>query len=422
VKKHLIVGAIAMLAFIAPAYSGSANADEISLMDILEAKGVLSKEEVKEVKKAEKAEHKKLYFGGRIMADYAFYADDTGLDMGDGQEFRRARLFAKGQFGDWHFKGQYDFAGNKATLKDAYIKYKGFNNITISGGQFYEEFSMEAPSSSKYITFMERAMVINALSPFRHIGLGINGYGDYWTGAVGVFGGTAAGSKTGIDSSFDVSGRVTVAPLHEKGRVLHLGGSVSYRVPDSNRELRIRARPESHVTHFRLVDTGTISNVDNFINYGLEGAAVYGPVSVQGEYIRTNVNFVNGAANEPTFDGFYAYASWFVTGESRPYSSKTGRFGRIHPKQNFQLGADGWGAWEIAARFSQLDLEDAGFAGGKEQNITVGLNWYPHPHVRFMFNWVHASVDRSPLVATYPLMATNNFSPDVFQMRAQVDF
>ncbi|HED16639.1 MAG TPA: hypothetical protein ENI64_07510 [Gammaproteobacteria bacterium] len=303
-KRKIVISALALLSFAPPVFAG-----ETALMDILEAKGVITKDDVKTVKKAKKSDHKKLYFGGRIMADYAFYSDDAGLDMGDGQEFRRARLFAKGHFGDWYFKSQWDFAGNKTTAKDVYIKYKGFKNITLSAGQFFEEFTMEGPSSSKYITFMERATVVNAFAPFRHIGLGINGHGASWSSAVGVFGGTATGTKTGIDSNFDVTGRFTVAPVHEKGAVIHLGGSASYRTPNSNRTVRFRARPESHVTHVRLVDTKAIGNVVNFISYGLEAAAVYGPVSVQGEYIRTSVNFQNGIANEPTFDGFYAYAS-----------------------------------------------------------------------------------------------------------------
>jgi len=402
-----------------PTLSGSAQASGTSLVDILEAKGVLTQGEAKAAKAEAKAQHKHLKFGGRIMADYAFYADDPGLDLGDGQEFRRARLFAKGSFGDWHFKGQYDFAGNKTKIKDAYIKYEGFKNFTLAGGQFHEQFGLEELTSSKYITFMERSLA-NVFVPSRHIGLDVRTHGDFWSGAVGVFGGTASGSSKGIDSRFDVTGRATVAPFHENGRVLHLGGAISYRLPDSNRTVRFDERPESHVTHFKLVDTGTIANVDNFISYGLEGAAVYGPVSVQGEYIRTDVNFQNGGTNEPNFNGYYVYASWFMTGESRPYSVKKGSFGRVHPHHNF--GPDGWGALEVAARFSQLDLEDTGFPGGKEQDVTVGVNWYPHKHVRFMFNWVYVSVDRSPLRATNPLMALNNFSPNVFQARAQVDF
>jgi len=400
-----------------PAFSGGAQASGTSLVDILEAKGVLTQGEAKAAKAEVKAHHKKLEFGGRIQADYAFYKDDPGLDMGDGGEFRRARLFAKGKIGDFHYKAQYDFAGNGVAIKDLYIKYTGLP-VSIKVGNFKEPFSLEELTSSKYITFMERAMP-NAFAPSRHIGASVSGHGDFWSASVGTFAGSASGTTSGVDSNFDLTGRITAAPLHEKGRVIHLGAGINYGLPNSTRTLRFRERPESHVTHKRLVNTGNITNIDSVLKYGLEGAVVWGPASIQGEYVRTNVNFQNGAANEPNFDGFYVFASWFLTGESRPYSVKKGSFGRVHPNQNFQLGADGWGAWEVAARFSQLDLEDTGIAGGKEQNITVGLNWYPHPHLRWMFNWVHASADRSPLA---PTATTTNFGPDVFQMRAQVDF
>ncbi|MDQ6957724.1 MAG: OprO/OprP family phosphate-selective porin [Mariprofundaceae bacterium] len=399
-----------------PALSGSANAGGTSLVDLLEAKGVLTQGEAKAAKAEAKAHQSKLKIGGRIQADAAFYKDDPGLDMGDGAEFRRARLFVKGKVGDFHYKAQYDFAGNGTKIKDLYIKYTGLP-VHIKVGNFKEPFSLEELTSSKYITFMERAMP-NTFAPSRHIGAALSGHGDSWSAAAGVFTNGASGTTSGVDSQFDATGRLTFAPIHEKTRVLHLGAGINYSLPSSTRTLRFRERPESHVTHKRLVGTGDILNVDSVLKYDLEAAAVFGPASIQGEYSRTDVSFQNGIANEPSFSGYYIFGSWFLTGESRPYSVKKGSFGRVHPNHNFQLGADGWGAWEVAARFSQLDLEDTGFPGGKEQNITVGLNWYPHPHLRWMFNWVHASVDRSPITT----VARNNFGPDVFQMRAQVDF
>jgi len=395
--------------------SGSANAGGTSLVDLLEAKGVLTQGEAKAAKAEAKANHSKLKIGGRIQADAAFYKDDPGLDMGDGAEFRRARLFAKGKIGDFHYKAQYDFAGNGTKIKDLYIQYVGLP-VHIKVGNFKEPFSLEELTSSKYITFMERAMP-NVFAPSRNIGAALSGHGDSWSAAAGVFTNGAGGTTSGVDSKFDATGRLTFAPIHEKTRVLHLGAGINYSLPDSTRSLRFDARSESHITHKKLVDI-TTPNVDSVLKYDLEAAAVFGPASIQGEYVRTDVSFQNGITNEPSFSGYYIFGSWFLTGESRPYSVKKGSFGRVHPNHNFQLGADGWGAWEVAARFSQLDLEDTGFAGGKEQNITVGLNWYPHPHLRWMFNWVHASVDRSPIAT----VARNNFGPDVFQMRAQVDF
>ena len=126
------------------------------------------------------------------------------------------------------------------------------------------------------------------------------------------------------------------------------------------------SRPESDVTTRKLVATGDITNVDSYTNIGVEVAIVKGPWSIQGEYIYTNVN--RGDTNsDPQFHGFYTYLSWLITGESRPYSAINGEFGRIKPKNNF--GKGGSGAWEVAVRYSGLDLDDRGVNGGNENNV-----------------------------------------------------
>ena len=87
----------------------------------------------------------KLQVGGRIMADAAFYDEDNvDLDGESGTEFRRARLFVAGtMFHDWDWKAQYDFAGNEAEIKDAYIRYTGFEPAKFTIGQFKQPFSLE---------------------------------------------------------------------------------------------------------------------------------------------------------------------------------------------------------------------------------------------------------------------------------------
>jgi phosphate-selective porin OprO/OprP len=112
--------------------------------------------------------------------------------------------------------------------------------------------------------------------------------------------------------------------------------------------------------------------------------------------------------------------SYFMTGEHRPYKSATGVFGRPIPKHN--LGRGGSGAWEVAFRVSHVDLHDAAAingpsAGGKELNLTFGVNWYPNPNTRVTLNYVTGWVD-DRVVTGVPL---DNSTFGVVMMRFQVD-
>jgi phosphate-selective porin OprO/OprP len=369
----------------------------------------------------------KMQLGGRLMADAAWYnQDNVKLDGQNGTEFRRARLFVKGtMYGVWHYKAQYDFAASDE-IKDAYIRYTGFEPLRITVGQFKQPSSLEDLTSSKYITFMERALP-NAFATGRRIGLGVDRDTDHYTLAASVYGQNADSSSTG-DEGYGVGARGTWAPWNEEGRVLHLGLWGAWEQPNdvdagggtTDQELRFRERPESHITSTRLVNTGEMSQVDNFTKYGLEAAAVMGPFSVQSEYISTTVQTDDPAiSSDPDFSGWYVYGSWFLTGESRPY--KHGTFGRVKPKSI--VGAGGTGAWEVAVRYSSLDLHDSGVQGGEEDNITVGVNWYATSHVRFMANYIHANADPFTQEASLNVAPNqNDDSPDIFQVRAQIDF
>ncbi len=139
-----------------------------------------------------------------------------------------------------------------------------------------------------------------------------------------------------------------------------------------------------------FVDTAALAaNKTNL--FGLESALVYGPFSLQGEYMRADVD-QSDTSSSANFDGFYVQASYFLTGEHRKYSTSSGSFSRVKPKENFRFGK-GLGAWEVGARYSQLDLNDARVSGGKLKDITVGLNWYLNPNMRIMWDYVRSDLD-----------------------------
>ena len=337
--------------------------------------------------------------GGRIHLDAAFYDEDV-TPLGSGTEFRRVRGFISGAIDEnWDYKWQVDFADGDADIKDVFVRYNGLDFGRVTIGNFKVPFSLEEMISSKYITFMERAM-INAFAPSRRIGAGIDRATGSMTMAAAVYGDEPSDSAT--DEGVGIAGRVTFTPVNDGQRMIHLGAAALFEEPsntDSGADtVRFRARPESHVTGTRLIDTGSIADVSGISKFGLEAAAILGPFSLQGEYIATSVDAAGGDAD---FDGYYAYASWFPGGGTRAY--KDGIFQRTKVDN----------AWEFALRYSQLSLDDGVIAGGEETNITFAANYYVNPYLRFMANYILADVERAGFA---------DEDPSVFQLRVSMDF
>jgi phosphate-selective porin OprO and OprP len=149
-------------------------------------------------------------------------------------------------------------------------------------------------------------------------------------------------------------------------------------------------RPELRVDNVTFLNTGAIS-AENAQAYGLEGAASWGPLLVQGENFWYDVTRqpTPGKSN-PNFSGWYVEGSWVFTGESHKYNMATASY--VRPSPDAPVGSGGWGAWEVAGRYSSTDLEyHAGLAdavyGGKQDIISGGLNWYPIDPVKVMFDY-----------------------------------
>ena len=87
--------------------------------------------------------------------------------------------------------------------------------------------------------------------------------------------------------------------------------------------------------------------------------------------------------------------SWLATGETRRYNLRGAYFDQVSPRRPVIEG--GPGAWELALRYSYIDLNSAAIRGGKFWRVTPMVSWYWSDHVRWEFNYGYGSLNRFEL-------------------------
>lgn len=225
-----------------------------------------------------------------------------------------------------------------------------------------------------------------------------------------------AGYYFGEDLQGDNDGTTTLVraawtPRKAEGDVVHLGVSVSVERPEDSRDgtgrlnqatARFRSKPESGLTENYLADSGSLGRVDSNRRTGVEALWIHGPLSFEGEYMHEQTTREAGLQNFRG-DGYFAFVSYVLTGESRPYAA--GTVNNVKPSHP-------WGAVELLARYSAVDLDDRAIRGGREHDFTLGANWYLTTHLKIQANYVKVHSERNG----------TRIDPDVFEMRAQVYF
>lgn len=357
----------------------------------------------------------KFHAGGTTFFDYGWNAVSPEVQTGpggtgvfeDGVLIRRARVRMDGTMYrnvDWvveydfastfinddgitrEINGQIHFVQAAATLTD--IPIVG----NVRAGYF-----MEPLGFSRDLSIMERSPGLDSLYVRAPGAMIFNANeAETLTWAVGVFHDTENTFGFGFgDGKADLATRVTALPWYEdQGReLLHLGFGFSRRAI-VNDQIQLRGRPSIRTMPAAalpsLADTGTLNASDQEI-YNFELAAIWGPWSVRSQYYATFLHQVFQAdpvINGGTlfYQGSYAQVAYCLTGESERYQRKTGNFDRLVPFHNFAPGCGHWGAWQVIARYSYLDLQNHGVPGATLHDVVLGLNWYLNPNTQVQWN------------------------------------
>lgn len=350
-------------------------------------------------------QQQKIWFDTRIQADGAVFLGDTYNPIGNGVALRRARFAMKTIMSKhWYGELDLDFANSELEIKDAYLMYLPKDNLGIKAGNFKEGFSMESTTTSRYLTFLERPMVVNAFAPSRHMGIAAT-YNYKWLYMVGGIhfqdvGGLEERTNSlnnnkdlGVDEGHSFTGKMVIMPLWNfRDGGIHIGAAVSYRTPTTDAatpgSFRYSTRSLTSINRKKYLDTDEITHVDYTMLNGFELAGYYKNFRLQGEYIMADVHRLNDMPTEK-FQGFYVMGSCMLFGGNYRYNKAESEF--TQPGRGRT-----WGDIELALRYDMIDLNSRmdGIMGGAGEGYTAGLNFYANESVKIMLNYSYLNHDR----------------------------
>ena len=379
---------------------------------------------------------------GRIHLDSWSFLDDsqgihyfenpaTGADPEDRIFFRRIRLGFEGDiFENMEYCMQVDFnSPAEGEMKDMYIGFKDLPLFrTLRVGNQKRPLGLDHLNSSRFNVFIERPLVVEAFNEDARR-LGIASYGvsenevyNWRYGLYALENPFDDGEVIGDSRQMSFNARLASSPWYDEvcdgRRYFHWAVAGMVARPDGDafpndtneNEARFRTRAELRSDR-RWLDTGRIAGAEWYEILGLETIFNAGPFQVVGEY---QTNWVQRDATTPGtgpdlfFHGAYVYLAYLLTGEHVPYERDSGTIGRVKPLNKFlwpnRAGAGtgrGWGAWQVALRYSYLDLTDEDIRGGIENNLTFGLVWYLNSHASLQLNAIYGDIEDHEAVAGF---------------------
>ncbi|HWU56984.1 MAG TPA: porin [Rhizomicrobium sp.] len=351
-----------------------------------------------------------------VQFDYGYFSqgkNPPGVDLNSGSNFRRAQFaFVGNAWRDWSYNFTYDFGGNgverNGYIYYAYIQYDGLRPFGFRIGAFSPPDGIEDQTGSGDILFLERPASSDvarniAGAPGRE-GAMIYAQGDNYLLSLAYTGKRTTDAAT-FDAQEALVSRAAFLAVNQPELKWLVDGHVTHvlKLADPTPStapvatvISLSNGPELAVDASRTVNTGNI-DANHVTEFGFETAASYAGFYGQGGWFHYDIQRRTAEPN-PDFSGWYALLTYSLTGEEHPYDATTASFRSLRP--NSPLGSGGWGAWELKARYSDVDLDflpfntaaTGGIAGGKQDVWILGVNWYPTNGLRFELEYDNISV------------------------------
>ncbi|MBI4766734.1 MAG: hypothetical protein HY787_19415 [Deltaproteobacteria bacterium] len=340
-----------------------------------------------------KGKDDQLRIGGWLQGDVRWFLDS---DQHKSNTFliRNARLDIRGVLeNDWAYRLYATFVGT-GVLQEGWLEYRKYPSFRVRAGQVFEPFSLEANYSILWLDFMERALIVNTLSPQTDIGIMFLGkvLDNRLEYGLGFFNGQGRNREAVVDDK-DFTVRLSFSPfIHTASlpalKKFNFGGSFS--TGDNKQDLSGFDLKTEGTSTFLDIQSG-VNQDGRLTRWGLELDYGVGPFGLKAEYLQGQFDRINKDTARAKLDlrGGYLTAGYVLTGEDWPQNSS------IKPRRDFDPAKGGWGAFQALGRYQFIetdsDLLNKGLAVGTDraQIATLGLNWYWNKHVRFQINYSH---------------------------------
>lgn len=339
---------------------------------------------------------------GYVQLDGRFFQEDDERPATDTFLLRRVRPIFEGTvFKNFDFRIMPDFGGGQTVLQDAYLDARFSPKLRVRAGKFKPPVGLERLQSGTDLLFVERAFPTN-LVPNRDLGIQLHGdlAGGNVNWAVGVFNGVPDGSSGDADTNDgkDIAARVFFQPfLTAGGPWKGLGFGVAASTGDQEGTLTSTGlagyRTPAQQTFFSYRSDATaagtvIADGDRF-RLSPQGYFYRGRFGLLTEYVlsRQEVRRAD-VAEELENTSWQVATSWVLSGGEPSFRG-------VAPKQNFDPQAGTWGAFELTARYSVLEVDEdtfpvfANLASSAEsaEAWALGFNWYFNRNLRLYLDY-----------------------------------
>jgi len=352
----------------------------------------------------------RLQIGLLVSADGRFALDDDHEQYVDNFSVSRLRPYLRGRIArriEFHLNP--DFAGGTLVVQDAYVDSVLAPAFRVRAGKGKTPFGFERLHSDSNVLFMERAFP-TALVPNRDIGVQV--LGDISGGVVsylaGVMNGVTDGGSAEVDNNDgkDVAGRVIVRPFSKRAdaplRGLGLGLAGSRGAATGVLALPVfRTQTlQQPYSSYAITGTNPVTADGSRSRYSPQVWYFHKAFGGWAEYVKTTTPLRRGdVTSDIDHQAWQVAASWVLTGENATDAGIG-----VRPRRNFDFGAGGWGAFQIAARYHALAIDDRAFALGfaaagasrKAEGYTVGLRWYATGNLWYTLNFERTVFDDDP--------------------------